>query len=75
VWLMHVVRNNLFTTKDTKILDNLPAELRELRVLLRKYLSVDDPRNESAPGCVIPAKAGIQANSAQNKPGFRPRPE
>jgi hypothetical protein len=30
----------------------------------------DDPQKEEATGYVIPAKAGIQANSAGNKPGF-----
>ena len=46
-----------------------------LRVLLRKYSSGDDLGNESAPVSVIPAKAGIQVNSAQNKPGFPPARE
>jgi hypothetical protein len=35
----------------------------------------DDPQTEEATGYVIPAKAGIQANSVGNKPGFPPARE
>jgi hypothetical protein len=36
---------------------------------------VEIPRLQAKRKFVMPAKAGIQANAALNKPGFRPKPE
>jgi hypothetical protein len=55
---------------------------RSEKSLLTLSLSVRDrfgvvtfPRLHTKKGFVIPAKAGIQANSAENKPGFPPARE
>jgi hypothetical protein len=66
---------DLFTTKDTKStkFGNLISEPFVLSIENRHVKMIS--RTKKPLSSVIPAEAGIQANLAENKPGFPPARE